>query len=58
MQQFEDHTRVCVECAGTYLWTARDQRFAHDRGILPPKRLAGMPRTPEAAARARAEYAR
>lgn len=35
---FEDQNRRCVECGQNYTWSARDQRFAEQRGYLPPKR--------------------
>ena len=38
METFKDERRVCVDCGDAYIWTERDQRFAHERGYLPPKR--------------------
>lgn len=38
MTSFQDETRRCMSCGGAYVWNERDQRFAHERGYLPPKR--------------------
>ena len=38
MPNFQDETRRCHSCGEPYVWTERDQRFAHERGYLPPKR--------------------
>ncbi len=35
---FKDEMRVCVECGSQYVWTARDQAYAHRQGFYPPKR--------------------
>jgi Probable zinc-ribbon domain len=38
MAIFQDQTRTCVECGRGYIWSERDQKFANERGYLPPKR--------------------
>jgi hypothetical protein len=38
MPKFENVERKCYDCGAPYTWSARDQRFAHEMGFLPPKR--------------------
>jgi endogenous inhibitor of DNA gyrase (YacG/DUF329 family) len=50
---FQDATRRCAECGQDYTWGEQDQRFAHERGYLPPKRC---PACRQAAKRRREEH--
>ena len=38
MQTFQNVTRICSDCGVEHVWDARDQRYAHAQGFLPPKR--------------------
>lgn len=35
---FQDETRPCLECGDHYVWASREQRLAHERDFMPPKR--------------------
>ena len=37
--EFEDVTILCIDCGKEFIWTAGEQKFYHDKGLLnPPKR--------------------
>ena len=39
VEEFEDLSIHCMDCAEDFVWTAGEQRFFHDKNLLnPPKR--------------------
>lgn len=37
--EYEDQTRTCTDCGGTFMWSAGEQAFFHEKGFSePPKR--------------------
>jgi hypothetical protein len=38
VNRFEDQQRTCVDCGGSFTWTAGEQEFFHEKGFSdPPK---------------------
>lgn len=36
--RYEDQTRTCVDCDGSFSWNVEDQDFFKEKGYEPPKR--------------------
>ncbi len=38
MSHFQDKQLTCVDCGGTFLWSAYDQAYYREKGYAEPKR--------------------
>lgn len=37
--EYQDQTRICVDCHNEFLWSAGEQEYFHEKGFAePPKR--------------------